>query len=259
MDNLVDALACDSSTNLYAGGSFGTAGGVTATRIAKWNGSAWSTLGLGIVGGGTVYALVCDGSSDLYAGGSFTFAAAGGHTASEIAKWNGSSWFALGSGMNNTVNALACDSFGNLYAGGLFTSAGGTNANYIAQWNGSSWSALGSGMNGYVYALAFDSSGNLYASGSFTEAGNNLAYRVAKALVSPSSYIVSLKEFGTGTNVITGLGTPNYAYALDLATNLAPPVDWMPQATNTAPGVNLIFTNVSGSPKGFYRTRYVPQ
>ena len=30
---------------LYAGGRFTTAGGVSANRIAKWNGTSWSALG----------------------------------------------------------------------------------------------------------------------------------------------------------------------------------------------------------------------
>ncbi len=36
MNNRVNALAFDSAGNLYAGGSFTTAGGNTANRIAKW-------------------------------------------------------------------------------------------------------------------------------------------------------------------------------------------------------------------------------
>ena len=44
---VVNALAV-SGTNLYAGGDFTTAGGVTANNIAKWDGSAWSALGSGM-------------------------------------------------------------------------------------------------------------------------------------------------------------------------------------------------------------------
>ncbi|SPE58146.1 exported hypothetical protein [Verrucomicrobia bacterium] len=62
--NWVNALAV-SGTNLYAGGSFSTAGGVPATNIAKWDGSAWSALGSGL--NGYVEALAVSGT-DLYAG-----------------------------------------------------------------------------------------------------------------------------------------------------------------------------------------------
>ena len=46
MNGFVYALAV-SGTNLYAGGSFSTAGGVPANFIAKWDGSTWSALGSG--------------------------------------------------------------------------------------------------------------------------------------------------------------------------------------------------------------------
>ena len=52
MNQVVAALAV-SGTNLYAGGYFTMAGGVSANCIAKWDGSAWSALGSGISGGAT--------------------------------------------------------------------------------------------------------------------------------------------------------------------------------------------------------------
>ena len=145
VDWAVEAVAV-SGTDLYAGGRFTTAGGVAATNIAKWNGSAWSALGAGIHGG--VFALAVSGTN-LYVGGGFT--TAGEVTANRIARWNVSGWSALGSGMNNPVWALAVSGT-NLYVGGGFTTAGEVTANYIAKWNGSAWSALGSGMNDSVAA-----------------------------------------------------------------------------------------------------------
>jgi hypothetical protein len=184
----VGSLACDSSDNLYAGGSFSSAGGVNATNIAKWNGSAWSALGSGMDPYGFVSSLACDSAGNLYAGGDFT--TAGGVDAEYAAKWNGSVWSGLGSGMSGGsspypwIGSLVCDRSDNLYAGGFFTSAGGVNATNIAKWNGSAWSALGSGINGSVYSVAFDSSGNFYAGGSFTTAGTNASAFIAKALQS---------------------------------------------------------------------------
>jgi hypothetical protein len=256
----VYALAV-SGTTLYVGGEFlevDGVGGVPANYIAQWNGSSWSALGSGM--NGPVDALAVSGTT-LYAGGFFQIA--GSSSAYWIAQWNGSSWSAVGGGLNFPVSALAV-SGSTLYVGGGFTTAtnsGGATVtvNYIAQWNGSTWSALGAGMNNSVNALAVSGNNNLYAGGDFATAGTNVSAYVAEALFSPSSYNLALTTAGAGTYVITGLGTPNYAYALDLATNLAPPIDWMPQATNTQPGVNLIFTNASAWPEGFYRTRYVPQ
>jgi hypothetical protein len=162
---------------LYAGGEFTSAGGTTANRIAKWDGSSWSALGVGLknsVYSAPTLALTAhdDGTGPaLYAGGFFR--SAGGSTANYIARWNGSSWSALGGGMNGPVGALATYDDGGgpaLYAGGAFTRAGGVPANYIARWDGSSWSALGSGMDHDVEALAVYDDGSgpaLYAGGSF--------------------------------------------------------------------------------------------
>ena len=57
----------DGSGNLYAGGDFTTAGGVSANCVAKWDGSAWRALGSGL--NSVVRALAVDGSGNLYAGG----------------------------------------------------------------------------------------------------------------------------------------------------------------------------------------------
>jgi hypothetical protein len=68
-------------SDLYAGGSFSTAGGSAANYIAKWNGSKWTPLGSGM--DATVRALVVSGS-DLYAGGGFT--TAGGKVSQSITR-----------------------------------------------------------------------------------------------------------------------------------------------------------------------------
>jgi len=170
-----------SGTDLYAGGYFTTAGGVAATNIAKWDGSAWSALGSGVNGG--VYALAVSGTN-LYAGGGFGMA--GGVPANHIAKWDGSTWSALGWGMNvnGFVNALAVSGT-NLYAGGGFGTAGGVPANNIAKWDGSSWSAVSSGVDSvshwdaYVGTLVVSGT-NLYAGGHFTTAGGVAATNIAQ-------------------------------------------------------------------------------
>jgi hypothetical protein len=77
-----NALAVDGNGNLFAGGSFTTAGGVAANNIAKWDGSAWSPLGSGM--DAEVYALAVDGMGKLYAGGKFT--TAGGKPSNSIAR-----------------------------------------------------------------------------------------------------------------------------------------------------------------------------
>jgi hypothetical protein len=254
INGTVLALALDGHGSLYVAGTFTNAGGVPANNIAEWNGTNWSAIGLGI--NGTVTCLALDNSGNLYAGGGF--AMAGGINANNIAKWNGTAWTSLGAGISGLA-AMACDDFNNLYIGGTFTSAGGVPASYFAEWNGSNWLAVGSGFNNFVRSLVRDSYGNVYAGGVFTTEGTNISIAVAELLLSKSSSMVSLANLGSGTNVVIAAATPGISYALDLATNLAAPVNWMPQTTNTASSQTLVFTNVSGYPQGYYRTRYVPQ
>lgn len=184
---------------LYAGGYFTVAGGVAASRIAKWNGTSWSAVGSGTSGPGHVYALGVWDDDDtgphlpaLYLAGYFS--TAGGVSAKNVAKWDGSSWSALGAGVD--YEAYALDVFDDdatgprlpaLYVGGMFWHAGGIRVNQIARWDGAAWSALGAGMNGIIHAVrSFDDDGPgphpaaLYVGGYFTAAGGHPAYRIAK-------------------------------------------------------------------------------
>ncbi len=168
---------------LVVGGSFTSAGGAVANRIARWNGSSWSSLGSDGGNGldDSVAALAVFGG-DLYVGGVFTQANVGGSPVSvnRVARWNGSSWAALGSGggngVNNSVFTFAALN-GQLYLGGNFTQTniGGTvvNANRIASWDGSHWSSLGNGggngLSGSVYDMVA-LGGELYVAGQFAQA-----------------------------------------------------------------------------------------
>jgi len=184
----IHALAV-SGTDVYVGGSFSQAGGIAANRVAKWNGTSWSSLGTGLANGvnDAVFALVVSGP-DVYVGGYFT--RAGVVAANRVAKWNGTSWSSLGigaaNGVNAFVNALAV-SGPDVYVGGSFTQAGGVAANQVAKWNGTAWSSLGMGItngvggivNVSVRALAV-SGADVYVGGTFSQAGGIVANSVAK-------------------------------------------------------------------------------
>ena len=163
----VDALVPDGSGGFYAGGTFTTIGGVAASRVARWNGTAWSPLGSGMSGGVTaVSALLRTSSGLLIAAGTFT--SAGGTSASNIARWNGSAWSALGSGLGGFgVKQLVEMPNGDVVALGNFSSAGGAPATNIARWNGSSWSALGAGVQS-PGGMLVRSNGQLVVGGQFT-------------------------------------------------------------------------------------------
>jgi len=135
----VYSVASDGRGNLYVGGSFTGAGGVSAKNIAKWNGTSWSALGSGMSGYDqltVVFTLAFDGSGTLYAGGNFT--EAGGAPANYIAKWDGTAWSSLGSGISGSeysyVHVFAFDGSGDLYACGDFSTAGEKASLNIARW-----------------------------------------------------------------------------------------------------------------------------
>ncbi len=175
---IVFALTALPSGDLIAAGLFTTAGGVTVNHIARWNGSAWSAMGLGM--SGSVLVLTTLPNGDLIAGGGFN-TAGGVNIGYGIARWNGSAWSALGTGMNGQVLALTTLPNGDLIAGGEFTTAGGVNIGYgIARWNGSAWSALGAGMSGPVEVFTTLPSGDLIAGGIFTTAGGIIAPYLAR-------------------------------------------------------------------------------
>ena len=184
----VYALAVASTGDVYAGGNFATAGGMTANNVARWTGTAWSPLtgAANGVSGGYVNALVVAGTGDVYAGGTFTMA--GGVTANNVAKWTGTTWSSLGTGPANGVNGavytLAVAGSGDVYAGGSFRQAGGAAAPYVARWSGTAWNSLGmgtaNGMSGPVNALAVAGNGDVYAGGFFMMAGGVAASRVAR-------------------------------------------------------------------------------
>jgi trimeric autotransporter adhesin len=175
--------------NLVVAGSFLTAGGEEVNRIARWDGSHWTSLtgpsGTGLEGG-IVYALsVYNG--EVIAGGRFNMA--GGVAVNQIARWDGNGWASLdgpsGSGVAGGyegVRALIVND-GELIVGGHFTSAGGIATNGIASWNGSQWAKLdgpsGSGVNGRVYALGIYND-DLIVGGAFNSAGGLTADNIAR-------------------------------------------------------------------------------
>lgn len=176
---------------IYLAGAFTSLSGVSAVRIAQWDGQSWAPLGTGLNSRANALAVFDDGAgARLFAGGVFT--TAGGVFAGKIAAWDGAQWSAVGAGVQSTtatgVRALTVFDDGDgaaLYAAGIFATAGGLPALNIARWDGASWSPLGPGLNGPVFALASHDDGDgpaLYAAGAFTATGDGATAlgRVAK-------------------------------------------------------------------------------
>ncbi|MBF9143303.1 T9SS type A sorting domain-containing protein [Hymenobacter properus] len=176
--------------DIYVGGAFRLIGNLAANYVAKWNGTAWSSLGTGAANGtdSEVVALAVAGNGDVYASGFFSLA--GGIPANGLAKWNGTAWGPLspaaGNDLDGFASALAIAPNGDLYVGGAISRAGAVPVNNVARWNGTAWSALGAGVSlgtasgRPVNALVVAANGDLYAGGSFTEAGGAPAFGVAR-------------------------------------------------------------------------------
>jgi len=199
---------------LYAGGAFGSAGGVDiGFGIARWNGSEWSPLtspdGNGLAGPVEALAVFDDGSGPaLYVGGHFTFGAGvEAEIVNNIVRWDGQEWSPLpgpsGNGVTHIedgfipsviisrVRALRVFDDGTgpaLYVGGQFDSAGGVATVGVARWDGSTWSAV-PGLTsspcscGGVWALSVFDDGTgpaLYAGGSLASAGDTVLNGIAR-------------------------------------------------------------------------------
>ncbi len=144
----VHAVALDNNGNLFVGGQFDAVGELEANNIARWNGTAWSTLGQGVNGEVLALAFAVE-QSTLYVAGEFT--EAGGAPAASVAAWNVDTqdWSALGTGISGgPVTALHFEFGQGLFAGGHFDEAGGTAGTArVALWNGS-WSGFDDGPGG---------------------------------------------------------------------------------------------------------------
>jgi hypothetical protein len=128
------------------------------------------------------------------------------------------------------------------------------------------WSALGSGTSpvnggGDVRTLA-TSGTNLYAGGNFSMAGGKISAHLARAVLgdAPGYNQLAGTLLSGGAMQVSYIGYAATNYALDRAFNLAPPVNWVGQETDsmTISGV-LLFTNTPApGTNNFWRIRSVP-
>jgi glucose/arabinose dehydrogenase len=185
-NNEIRSLDFDTENNLYIGGNFDTAGGVSAARIARWDGLNWFALGEGTSGFVQAIEVI---ENYVYAGGNFNIA--GNKTVNRIARWSldTSEWERLGFGLSGTVNAIISDG-DFVYLGGNFETASDTEelnkiVNNIARWSvATGWEALGTnlqvGVNSNVETLYVnDTTHELSVGGNFGSSGgqenNNIA------------------------------------------------------------------------------------
>jgi hypothetical protein len=180
------------STNgpaLIIGGAIDTAGGLPSGPVARWSGSAWTSMNSGFSNTepGAI-AVHNDGSGPaLYVGGILP-------SGDGISKWSGSSWQLVASipkltGVPLGVDTLASipgPSGNRLFAGGMFNRINDTPFPCAATLSQNQWTAMGSwglGLDGAVNAMKVIDLGDgprLYAVGSFRLAGGIPAAGVAR-------------------------------------------------------------------------------
>jgi hypothetical protein len=172
---------------LYVGGTFNDLGGVSTRSIARWNGVAWSSVGGGVGGSGSISDLVVhdDGTGPaLYVTGSFT--QIGGVNAQGVARFKNGAWSAVGTGFTQTPVVLSAFDDGSgtkLYAVGAFSAFGGPVTESIVRWDGFSWTVLDAGVVGTAVGATTFNDGTgpaLFVGGTFTAAGNVASQHLAK-------------------------------------------------------------------------------
>jgi len=125
---------------------------------------------------------------------------------------------------------------------------GGTNGLVVTDGTNITYTATNGTGDAFVYTVSDGFGGVASATVSVAINANLQGYNA-----------LSLTSLGGGTNVAAFAGIPTYHYALEMTTNLTPPVIWISQATNPAANNGtLTYTNVSAAPQSYYRTRYVP-
>jgi hypothetical protein len=224
LNGVVTALNSENPGVLYAGGNFTSAGGnPKAKRVARWNGSTWSSLGTTPIGNGQVFALAYH-AGKLYAGG--TFLNAGGNpNADFLAVWDGSTWAPFctstvpGPAFTGNVDALQIIG-STLYVGGSFANGAGiASADYLLKCDlttGTATSTVSADgdFTGAVYALTADTNGTLYAGGGFINldgfaaadhvaAYNGSAWSPMGGDEDVDTFVRSLKAVGTDVYVGT--------------------------------------------------------
>jgi hypothetical protein len=160
---------------LYAGGNFSQVEGNFISRIARWDGAAWSSVGGGITflsaaqGVAAMRVLDVGNGPALYVSG--TQFSAGGQPFANAARWDGQTWTALGQGMAGSVQQMTVLDEGNgptLYAGSAGATGGGT-MGYFLRLNEATnmWESAGVAFNNTIFGV-YRHQDRLFLAGSFT-------------------------------------------------------------------------------------------
>ena len=184
----VFTLTTDTSGNLFAGGMFYEADGITLSEnVAMFNGTQWQSLGNGLNSQVTslIYA-----QGKLYAGGLFDASGTDKYIVG-MAVYTNNSWQSPGQilrpgGVENPfVLCLAKDSSDNVYFGGYFRKVDNVDCWGIIEWTGKKVISFMPGIrNGAISAIAdmtIDTVNDLlYVGGGFVRTGDVVSYGISR-------------------------------------------------------------------------------
>jgi hypothetical protein len=149
-----------SGPSLYATGQFSVAGVPGTANLARWNGTAWESVGGGLTGAFSNTLTTFQG--DLIAGGYFDLAGGVPGTA-KLARWDGVQWNSMDAQSEIFLNSVWDlevwdDGSGErLYVAGNYVDIGGVGGpDHLAVWDGVSYAPLGAPIGGAVPLIVLD-------------------------------------------------------------------------------------------------------
>jgi hypothetical protein len=160
---------------LIAAGEFVTINGLTADKIAAWNGSSWTPLATGATEYSTIIRSLAVRNGDIFVGGSFPKIS--GIDAENVALLREGNWTAVGGGLGGITElggvwGVAADQHSALFTGS-FTTAGTIPSVGIARWvlpeksptlSPASWSEIfrTSDTNGVTFQIDADNAAGFF-------------------------------------------------------------------------------------------------
>jgi len=159
----IEMVTVAGQASLYICGEFSSdiTTGAILNDVARWNGSSWEALGLGVYNPSNTFAqALCGFGGKLYVAGNFSQARRADGSlmqVNHVAAWDGAQWSPLGGaagsadvGLGSACYALGTVELGEgpmLLIGGGFVRTGGSAATAvpfvgIAAWNGSQWRSI---------------------------------------------------------------------------------------------------------------------
>jgi hypothetical protein len=161
--NDIEVVSVAGQTSLFICGEFDSdiTTGAALNDVARWNGSSWESLGLGVYNPSNPFAqALCGFGGKLYVAGNFVQARRADGSlvqVNHVAAWDGAQWSPIGGvagsaevGLESACYALGTMDLGDgptLLIGGGFSRTGGNAATAapvigIAAWTGSEWRSI---------------------------------------------------------------------------------------------------------------------